>query len=241
MKKILLVIILLLNTSAFANNPYQPRENKNETVICVHGFLGAPWNMFFLEKNLKKHGWSIINWKYSSRDKTIKQHGHDLALQVKKVHSINPNKKISFVAHSLGSLVLRAAVNDPDFPKEVKATKIVLIGPPNKGTIWARKLNFFSLFRRFAKNHSGRELATKKSFDYLGEFPKTCKVLVIAGNFTLNPWIKKENDGIVAVDETCLNTKHKHITIKRGHKSLLFSKKTFSLTLNFLSSDTSLQ
>ena len=157
-----------------------------------------------------------------------------MALTVNKLHNENPNKRFYFVAHSLGSLILRSAINDPDFPQEVKNTKIVLIAPPNKGSDFARKLNSFSLFRKFVKNQSGRELATKSNFDYLGEFPESCSVLVIAGNLGFNPLIKKENDGTVAVEETYLNTKHKHIIIKRGHKGIIISKKTFSLALNFL-------
>jgi len=46
--------------------------------------------------------------------------------------------------------------------------------------------------------------------------------------------IGKENDGTLALDETSLNTRHKHVIIKRGHKSIIFSKKTFSLALEFL-------
>ena len=41
--------------------------------------MGAPWNMNFLVKNLKKDGWDVLNWDYKSRDFLIEEHGAKLA------------------------------------------------------------------------------------------------------------------------------------------------------------------
>lgn len=225
--KFILFFCVFLSSALFAN----PKE---ETIISIHGFLGAPWNMYFLKKNFQKHGWQVINWKYTSRDQTINEHAKELTKQIIKIQDENPDKQICFIAHSLGCLILKAALNEPNCPKNVKNAKIVLIAPPNNGTIWGRTLNRFSLFRKFTKNYSGQELCTYQNFDHLGKFPASANILVIAGNLGFNPWIGKENDGTVAIDETYLDTKHKHITIRRGHKTIIFSKKTFSLALDFM-------
>ena len=229
MKKLKLIVLffLFLNTSLFAN----PKE---EIIVCIHGFLGSPWNMYFLKKNFEKHGWQVTNWKYASRDNTIKNHAEELTKELIKIQDENPDKQICFVAHSLGCLILRAALNEPTCPSKVKNAKIVLIAPPNNGVVWGRTLDRFSLFRKFRKDYSGEELCSYQNFDHLGQFPASANVLVIAGNLGFNPWIKKENDGTVAIDETYLDTKHKHVTIRRGHKTIIFSKKTFSLALDFL-------
>ena len=60
------------------------------------------------------------------------------------------------------------------------------------------------------------------------------KVLVIAGSLGFNPIIGKQNDGTVAVEETFLNTPHKHLIIRGGHKSILFNKTACSTTIEFL-------
>ncbi|NGX28188.1 MAG: hypothetical protein K940chlam1_00363 [Candidatus Anoxychlamydiales bacterium] len=225
--KFILSLCLFLNMSCFAN----PKE---ETIVCIHGFLGAPWNMYFLKKNFEKHGWQVINWKYASRDQTISEHAQELITQIIKIQEDNPDKQICFVAHSLGCLILRAALNVPNCPKNVKTSKIVLIAPPNNGSVWGRTLDRFSLFKKFRKDFSGKELCSCENFDHLGKFPESANILVIAGNLGFNPWIGKENDGTVAIDETYLDTEHKHVTIRRGHKTIIFSKKTFSLALDFL-------
>jgi triacylglycerol esterase/lipase EstA (alpha/beta hydrolase family) len=230
MKKINSLIIIFL--VFFYNSLFC--SNKDETVVLVHGLLGSSWNMFFLKKNLYKIGCKTTSWKYDSRDKVIEEHGKDLVDYLKILAKENPDQKINYVAHSLGGLILRSALNNPECPAEAKTGKIVLLATPNKGTIWARYLNKYSLVKKYLKDFSAKELMTKYNFDYLGDFPQNMEVLVIAGSFGFNPIIPKENDGTVAVEETFLNTPHKHLVIKTGHKSILFSKKVCSETINFL-------
>ncbi|MBN2479125.1 MAG: alpha/beta hydrolase [Parachlamydiales bacterium] len=226
-KNILTLLFLCTTISAFA-------KPQDETLVCIHGFLSSSKNMYFLSKNFKKHGWEVFSWNYSSRDKMIQEHGNDLVKELQKISKRSPNKKISFVAHSLGSLILRSALNHPDCPSQAKIGKVVLIAPPNRGSIWGRHLNHYKFFRKIAKKKAGQELITKVDFNYLGQFPETTNVLVISGSLGFNPWIDGDNDGTVAVKETCLDTPHKHAVIKRDHSLIVFSKKTFSIALGFL-------
>ena len=49
-------------------------STKEDYVVCIHGFLGAPWNMRPLEKSLKKDKWDVVNWGYPSRERLIEEH-----------------------------------------------------------------------------------------------------------------------------------------------------------------------
>lgn len=210
-------------------------QEDHKQLVCIHGFLGAPWNMHLFSKNFTKKGWEVTNWGYSSRDKTIQSHSKDLVIELCKLANKHPGKAIDFLAHSMGCLVLRAALNHPDCPQEAKIGKAVLLAPPNKGSSYAHFLNGFSFIRSFAKDKSGKELLTEDDFEHLGQMPSTIEnVLVIAGNYGYNPVIPGENDGTVAVAETCLSTPHQHIVLNTGHKSILFNKDTFINAYYFL-------
>ena len=87
--------------------------NASETVICIHGFHGAPWNMYLLEKNFNRRGFDVTNWGYPSSDKTIESHGQDLVSTLQKIALNKPGAPMFFVTHSMGGLVLRSALNHP--------------------------------------------------------------------------------------------------------------------------------
>lgn len=215
-----------------------PITTSKESVVCLHGFMGAPWNMRFIEKKLKKDGWDAVNWGYHSRDCFIEEHGEQLALYLADLANQKPGQPIHFVAHSMGCLVLLAALNHPYCPSEAKMGKIVLIAPPFKGSYWGRWLSQFSLAKRLARDYSGQELMTQTAFDYLGNYPDSLQeVLVIAGNFGFNPILQGANDGTLIVSETVLSIPHEHQVIRRGHKTIIFSKKTYSLIKSFLNTE----
>lgn len=231
LKKIFLVVIILV-CPIFS-------VEKDQSVVCLHGFMGSPWNMSFLKKNLKKDGWDVVNWGYPSRDKYIRQHADELVLELVNLSRKRPGKPIHFVTHSMGSLVLLSALNHPDCPYEAKIGKIALIAPPLKGASWGRWLGKFSFARLIAKGFSGKELMEKPNFDELGNYPQSLdEILVIAGNLGVNPFIKGRNDGMVAVEETDLPVPHKRVVLLRGHKTIIFSKKVCSLVCEFLRQDT---
>jgi predicted alpha/beta hydrolase family esterase len=230
MIKKLFVLLIIISSSLFSNS-------KSSSVVCIHGFIGGKWCMHFIGKNLKKDNWNVVNWKYSSRDCLIETHGKRLVKEINSIATKNPEKPINFVAHSMGSLVLLSALNDPNCPEEAKIGKIVLIAPPLKGSSWGRWLNKFSFMRWVTKDFSGKELMTKKSFEYLGKYPDKLEgILVVAGSLSFNPLLSGPNDGIVMVDETLLSSPHKRVVVKRGHKTIVFSKKVSGIVRSFLKS-----
>lgn len=227
MRRVLYIFFMVFSLKTSVLEAKQP-------LVCIHGILGAPWNMHLYAKNFARKGFIVTNWGYPSREKNIEEHGANLAQELKKIARQNPGEPIYFLGHSMGCLVIRSALNHPDCPKEAKIGRAVLLAPPNKGSTYARFLNSFSFPRWIAQDWAGKQLFTKKNFDYLGEFPDTMdKVMVIAGTFGLNPFIKGDNDGSVAVEETKLNTPHKLVTINRGHHTIVMSKDVYGLALNF--------
>jgi pimeloyl-ACP methyl ester carboxylesterase len=226
--KILLFCLLLLTCSLFS-------AEKNDYLLCIHGFMGSHWNMRFLEKNLRKEGWDVINWTYPSRECYISEHAEQLVQDLIDLAAKKPGQPIHFVTHSMGALVLLASLNQPLCPQEAKIGKVILIAPPSQGTYWGRWIGQFSLARWAAKGFSGQELMTKSSFNDLGNYPHSLEgVLVISGSLGFNPLLAGKNDGTVSVQETLLSTPHEHVLIRRGHKTIVFSKKTYGVIRQFL-------
>lgn len=208
---------------------------KDESVVCIHGFMGAKWNMGFLQKNLKEDGWEVFIWDYPSRDKIIEDHGKDLVKYLKTLAKQKPGKAIHFVTHSMGSLVLLTALNNKDCPIEAKTGRVVLIAPPINGSSFGRYLSKFTLARWIAKDYSGNQLMSSSNFEYLGNFPQSLQdILIISGTLGFNPVLKEKNDGTVALKETCIKNHHKHCFVNREHTTIIFSKKVCRFVKSFL-------
>ncbi|NGX55793.1 MAG: hypothetical protein K1060chlam5_00020 [Candidatus Anoxychlamydiales bacterium] len=231
----LVLLIIIFNSNIYAKNKMQdPINIKKETVVCIHGFYRSKLNMIIIAKAFRKKGYDVLNYGYPSRKKKIEDLADDLVEKLILISKKNPSSKISFVTHSMGGLVLRSAVNKTNCPMQAKIGKAVLLAPPNKGAIIARQLKKYRLARLFFGKKAGRELMNYENFDHLGIFPKEIDVLVIAGNSGINPLIGKENDGKVAVEETCLSTSHKHIVIKSGHALIAYNKNVIRHAMNFI-------
>ncbi|NGX55305.1 MAG: hypothetical protein KR126chlam2_00938 [Chlamydiae bacterium] len=228
MKKLLCsLIILALSMSLQAT----------ESVVFVHGFMRSSRSMALLAKSFKKEGWHTLNWSYPSRKKRIEAHAEDLVQKLIQLADEKPDTPISFVTHSMGGLITRAALNHPDCPEVAKHGRAVLLAPPNRGAIFGRRLHRYSLVRKLLGNHSGEELLTTPmdGFDRLGNFPEGLDVLIISGTSGANPLIPESNDWVVEYRESCLPTSHFHEKCRSWHSFITFSPEVIRRTKRFLS------
>jgi hypothetical protein len=230
----LILLIFIFNVNLFGSGYMQENNLKKQSVVCIHGFLRSKINMILVAKSFRKKGYNVLNFSYPSRSGKIENHAKKLVDELILISKKNPNQKISFVTHSLGGLILRKALNHPNCPIEAKIGRAVLLSPPNKGAIIARKLKKIKLARLIFGKNAGFELMNYENFDHLGEFPKDLDVLIIAGGSGFNPLIPTKNDGKVAVTETYLNTSHKHITLKTGHALISFRKNVIKHAISFI-------
>ena len=94
-----------------------------QTLVLVHGFLRSSKSMRPMERTLRKEGYSVLNWNYPSRQKTIEGHAEDLVEKLAHIAEKHPGEPISFVTHSMGGLVVRQTLNLPGCPKEAQMGK----------------------------------------------------------------------------------------------------------------------
>jgi len=240
-KYITLVLLLAqcyLGTVLGTNDIQNQIHPKTGTIVFVHGFMRSSKNMSVLVYSFKREGWRVINWSYPSRNNFIEGHADDLVNKLSEISQQHPHKPISFVTHSMGGLIVRAALNHPDCPDEAKMGRAVLIAPPNRGSIFARKLYNYQVVRGVLGEKSGRQLMTAPldDFDRFGNFPDHMPVLIISGTAGFNPMIPDVNDGKVGLMETCLKTPHFHKTCFAGHSWICHTPNVIKKAKNFLSS-----
>jgi pimeloyl-ACP methyl ester carboxylesterase len=226
---LLVVVCVLTQLSLFAD------VLKDQKLFAIHGFSGSAWNLYYLTRPLEKEQMNITYWDYPSKEKYIEEHAEDLVNELKNEAANNPGQPIHFLTHSMGGLVLRAALNHPECPPEAQMGRAALLVPPNQGAVWGRILGEYSVPISIAREFSGKQLMSEIDFEHLGQFPEAMEVLVVAGNFGFNPFLNGENDGVVMVEETYLSTPHRHIVVKQGHKSILLSRQVAELIHEFIS------
>ena len=206
-----------------------------ESIYFIHGFMRSASSMKKMAKAFQKQDYETYLWNYPSSSQTIEEHSQLLVEELQKCAQHHKGEPIHFVTHSLGGIILRAALNHPDCPEEAKIGRAVLLAPPNQGSRFARFLNRFKLMRKILGRKSGYQLLTTDTFDHLGQFPEKLDVLIISGTFGWNPIVKEKNDGKVGLSETILTTPHRQITVPCGHSWIMCSSNVIKHSLDFVS------
>jgi len=228
MKSIFLLIIITFFT------PLSFLSAREETVVCIHGFLNTYRTMYSLKKVLRQD-FCVYSWSYESRGKTLGESGAQLVVALQQIAQQRPGIPIYFATHSVGALVLRVALNDPACPQEAKIGKAVLIGPPNQGSGFARHFQDVWTIRMLVGDKTGREMMTytPEDMECLGSFPPSMEVFVIAGSRGSHIWFTEPNDGFVTVRETMLLTPHFFATFPLTHGALLRNRHVKCLIRKF--------
>jgi triacylglycerol esterase/lipase EstA (alpha/beta hydrolase family) len=216
-----------------------------ESVFLLHGIANIPLSMKFLESRLGKAGYTVHNLGYPSTRVPIEE----AAEQVRgKIEQLAGTDTVHIVAHSMGNLVARKAL-DGDLPHsgqiklgqiklgQIKLGKMVMIAPPSRGSFAAERLKELDIFR-WVFGPAGQQLPSKNTafFENLPEPP--CPFGIIAGGRGTedgyNPIIPGDNDGTVSVEETKLPGAADMVIIRNTHTLLLFDEETAAQTVHFL-------
>jgi pimeloyl-ACP methyl ester carboxylesterase len=227
-------------------------------LIVVHGFGSsghrtkklAEW---FDDQEVYDH---IINFTYPSTTQSILEHARMLESVIKNLS--DDVRRIDFVAHSLGCIVVRrylsgvlddkwVAPADPvlvrdKFTPDARIGRFVMLGPPNHGAELAVKLIGENRAMRFITGTTGDELGLnwEKTNKSLG-IPK-CEFAIIAGgrgnNKGFSRLIEGDDDGVVSVEGTKLIGAAEWILFYMKHDDLLQAQIIFEYSLEFLKKGT---
>ena len=121
-------------------------------VILLHGLADPRSTMSRMANFLQTSGQgTVLYFAYASTQAEVAEHARALAQVIDNLEGVT---EINFVAHSLGNLVIRHYFADQMEPAtgrqpDPRIRRIVMLGPPNRGTLLAERLapSRLSLFR----------------------------------------------------------------------------------------------
>ena len=223
-------------------------------VIILHGFgsnalMTRNLGEWLRERETHDH---VFCMSYPSTTQSIYEHAKMLD---RLVNNLPPTiKKIDFIGHSLGSLVIRRYLSGPldedwrvpsdrmefrkNFSPDPRIGRFVMLGPPNHGAVIASRLIGNDPVRKFLTGKSGDELGAnwKEAEQSLG-IP-CCPFMIVAGgrgtNLGYSLLIPGDNDGMVSTAGTQLEGADKWMFFNVGHNEMLLSPAVFNVIEKFL-------
>ena len=188
----------------------QLKEFNNEVVILLHGMGRTRHSMEGLGAYLQDASeYSAIHFSYASTRDRIESHAKALRNVIRQLKGV---RKVHFVGHSMGNLVLRSFLADIESMHATETSmpdigRIVMLAPPNNGSALARRLADNELFRIVAGT-GGAELADRWP-EVVRQLPTpTVDFGIIAGRsghpLLSNPLLPGEDDLVVTIEETKL-------------------------------------
>ncbi len=183
-------------------------------VIVVHGFGGKRIWMRPLSMRLRRC-FHVIDWPYFSIAGSIENHAKRFSEFLSNLEHDGP---INIVAHSMGSIVTRAALATSEIRN---LNRVVLLAPPNSGSPIAKVLNYgFGWACRPLRDLSS------STGSFVNSMPDnlTCDTGVIAARY----------DMLVPIRSTHMPGLSDHAIITGTHNSLLFSNRVCKMVTRFL-------
>jgi hypothetical protein len=211
--------------------------NKGDYVILIHGIYNLGFCMKKIARTLEGAGYIVIHFKYKARRQSIDAIAESLLPQFIKRHCTDTKKKINFVTHSVGGLILRRYL---DQNKLLQLGRVVMLAPPNQGSELAEFFQtYMNTIYKFLFGPVGQQLGTGKD-DYVHKVLKPSvnyDLGIIAGQGSLTFFsflIPGPNDGMVSIESTKLEGMKDHLIVPASHNLMLFFNFTARKVLKFL-------
>lgn len=112
-------------------------ERPEHLVVILHGLGRTRYSMRRIDTALTDTGASTARLDYPSTRRTIQQHARTVA---DLLEHISQPKKLSFITHSLGGLIVRELLGS-DATWRPSVHRILMLAPPNQGAALARTLD----------------------------------------------------------------------------------------------------
>jgi triacylglycerol lipase len=177
-------------------------------------------SMLPLEMVLERAGYRVLNFNFSSYGPSIVEIAGYLGESIEEELGAFPARRVHFVGHSLGSIVITRLLADEQIDADVG--RVVMLAPPNRGSEVADRL----------APALGRllppivELTTAHRTSVGLRPPAGVEFAIIAG----------DADGKVAVSETCLAGAAAHVAVPSGHTFIMLRPSVIGMVRAFLAS-----
>lgn len=234
--KVLFVVLILCMVMLPGCRDHNNEIITDNHVLLFHGLAMSSMIMYPLELYLEDLGYTVYNIGYPSTSETIEEivNGH-VQPWIKKVYRETGNP-VHIVTHSMGGIIVRYYLGK-NGNEHVKS--MVMIAPPNRGSMMASILKEYSLARWFF-GPALKQLSVdgENIIDELQ--PLQVPTGIIAGCYSINPvnsfLIPGDDDGTVAVSHTIAPGMLDHVVVPKSHSGILFDQRVHRMVASFLAS-----
>lgn len=195
--------------------------------LLVHGMGRTPVSMMTLAFSLRRAGVEPSQFGYSAAFESVERIVGRLRQRLER----ETDGDYLVIGHSLGGLLLRAAIADlaPEMPRP---RRVVMIGTPNQSPRLARYFLGAFWFRAI-NGDAGRMLASPER---MAAIPTAAvPFTIIAGTGgpcgSWSPFGDEANDGLVAVDETRMGGDEEFIELPILHPFMPYDRRVSRLVM----------
>ncbi len=213
---------------------YELKDDVKELVVMMHGLSRTRCIFNKMAKELQADGFDTYLANYPSMRADIDHHVEQFKVLML---SSFVGKKLYFVTHSLGGIILRKLLNDPEIINaKFDIKRIVQIAPPNQGSQLSIMIGKVGLLRKIM-GPSLADLNPENMIDF-PKFPEEIEFGIISGykdddGVGYNRKLSGDNDGVVTVDETMLDGAKATYKIRTIHTFICANKSVIAAVKRF--------
>ncbi|MGI6415883.1 MAG: esterase/lipase family protein [Thermoguttaceae bacterium] len=211
---------------------------RGRAVVILHGLGASRWTMRRLADYLQSQGeYTIVNVEYPSTRGSMADHARSLARVVDGLPEV---EELNFVGHSMGNIVIRHYMADVQKQwgrPDPRWRRVVMIAPPNHGSLAATRLSDNSVFKAVL-GKPGRQLGAEWSWLESDLATPPCPFGIIAGGLGhgggFSFFLPGDDDGRIGVNTTRLKGASDFVLVPMIHELIANDPRTFKYALNFL-------